>query len=306
MTRCVVALFATFAFALSMSPGRAQEFQRGDANLDARVNIADAVTILGVLFLGDEDPGCADARDTDDDGALVISDGIFVLNYLFLGGPPPSAPFEACGVDPTDDDLDCEVSPPTCAEDDGCFGDDDLNRTTAENIEATQCVEADSAFFQLGDVTITICPFESADLCDGQGTIGCAVILDEIVAEIHPGDEEATATISGFVREMPVTLSDGVNELACQISIDFTLFITVPFQAFPNEDGALVVEFVKPGRIDDYEAELSVTGGVECEIIDGAQELFIEDIIVALEAASGEVLGDINEFLVGQILCEEE
>ena len=198
------------------------------------------------------------------------------------------------------------MPPPDCAEDDGCFGDDDLNRTIAENVEDTQCVEADSAFFQIGDVTITICPFDQADLCDARGTIGCAVHLVEIVAEIHPGDEEATATITGIVQEMPVTLAVGEDQLDCLVSIDFTLFVTVPFQAFPNEDGALVVEFVEPGRIDDFEAELSVTGGVECEIISGAQELFLGDIVAALEAASADVLADINKFLVGEVLCEEE
>ena len=52
---------------------------------------------------------CLDARDTNDDGAVDIADPVFLLSHLFSGGPEPSAPFAACGLDPTPDALGCMI-----------------------------------------------------------------------------------------------------------------------------------------------------------------------------------------------------
>src|SRR5262249_55673870 len=78
------------------------------------------------LFLGNSDPYCFDALDADDDGNLNLTDAISVLGYLFLGGKYAiPAPFPDAGVDPTPDDLTCdngafahirrEILAPTCA-----------------------------------------------------------------------------------------------------------------------------------------------------------------------------------------------
>ena len=92
---------------LAMSP-----FVRGDANQDATVDISDASAILGFLFLGTAAPGCVDAADTNDDGAVDISDASHLLSFLFLGGLTLPAPGpETCGLDPTDDALDCVAFP---------------------------------------------------------------------------------------------------------------------------------------------------------------------------------------------------
>ncbi|MEM7232001.1 MAG: hypothetical protein AAF517_07505, partial [Planctomycetota bacterium] len=83
-------------------------FQRGDANADGRTDISDAVYTLAYLFLGADEPSCLKAADSNDDGGVNISDPSFTLGHLFLGGrifPPPIA----CGDDPTDDALDCEM-----------------------------------------------------------------------------------------------------------------------------------------------------------------------------------------------------
>jgi hypothetical protein len=81
-------------------------FIRGDANEDTIVDISDAVTILGDLFLGDPAPArCRDALDANDDGAADISDAVTVLGHLFLGDGPLPPPFPNPGLDPTLDPL---------------------------------------------------------------------------------------------------------------------------------------------------------------------------------------------------------
>jgi hypothetical protein len=92
---------------------------RGNCNgLDAAVNIADAVYLLGYLFPGTGAPnplGCRDACDANDDAALNIADAVTLLNSLFGPGiplPPPN-PSTGCGIDPTTQ-LGCNTSPPPC------------------------------------------------------------------------------------------------------------------------------------------------------------------------------------------------
>jgi hypothetical protein len=91
------------------SPGTANGgvlFIRGDANSNRRLNVADAVIALRVLFNG-LPATCPDALDADDNGILEITDPLAVLGYLFAGGPVPAAPFPAFGEDPTSDALGC-------------------------------------------------------------------------------------------------------------------------------------------------------------------------------------------------------
>ena len=80
-------------------------FVRGDANMDATVDIADPVFTLSHLFLGGRAPPCLDAADANDSGDLDLSDAVTTLSHLFDGGavlpPPASAP----GGDPTPDGL---------------------------------------------------------------------------------------------------------------------------------------------------------------------------------------------------------
>ncbi len=93
-------------------------FRRGDANVDAVLDLSDGVMILGFLFLGGKEPTCRDAADSNDTGGLDLSDPIYIFTFLFGGGPPPPAPGpDRCGPDPTPDRLDC-VSYPRC--DEGC------------------------------------------------------------------------------------------------------------------------------------------------------------------------------------------
>jgi hypothetical protein len=86
----------------------ASSFRRGDANVDGRVDLSDAIGILDGLFLGGPSPACTDAADANDDGRIDLSDPIALLGALFLGsGPLPAPGREICGPDPTADGLDC-------------------------------------------------------------------------------------------------------------------------------------------------------------------------------------------------------
>jgi hypothetical protein len=90
-------------------------FVRADANAGGKADLSDAAFILNHLFLGDSGPPCEKSADADDSGVLDITDAVYLLGYLFLGGPSPPPPFPDCGLDPTGDNLGCELFPP-CSE----------------------------------------------------------------------------------------------------------------------------------------------------------------------------------------------
>jgi hypothetical protein len=87
------------------------EFRRGDVTADGSINITDAISLLGHLFLGSTAPACLDAADADDNGRLVLTDAIAILNLLFQSGAPLAPPGVECGRDPEPDALgDCSTS----------------------------------------------------------------------------------------------------------------------------------------------------------------------------------------------------
>jgi hypothetical protein len=83
-------------------------FIRGDANGDRVVDISDSVAGLLHLFGGLE-LDCQDAADFDDNGHVEITDAIAALNYLFRDGAPPAPPYPFSGMDPSPDQLDCDL-----------------------------------------------------------------------------------------------------------------------------------------------------------------------------------------------------
>jgi hypothetical protein len=84
-------------------------FIRGDANLDGKLDLSDAVKILLVLYSG-ATTTCSDSLDVDDSGTLDTTDPIRLLEYLFRGAGAPPAPFPDRGLDPTAGDvLTCEL-----------------------------------------------------------------------------------------------------------------------------------------------------------------------------------------------------
>lgn len=85
-------------------------FLRGDANNDGSVDVFDDTVIFEWLNLGGEDRSCLAASDMNDDGAVDNSDVLCMLQWIFMGGVAPPAPFPACAVDPTPDNLGCVES----------------------------------------------------------------------------------------------------------------------------------------------------------------------------------------------------
>jgi hypothetical protein len=82
------------------TPPPQASFVRGDSNCDGEVNLSDAVSLLGSLFLGQGALCCGAAGDADSDGELSVSDAVYLLNFQFQGGPQPDAPFPGCGQGP--------------------------------------------------------------------------------------------------------------------------------------------------------------------------------------------------------------
>jgi len=89
-------------------------FVRGDTNADGKVDIADAICVLGYLFGGPEDPCknsvplCMDAADANDDEGVDIADAVKILGHLFSAEGPLPPPFGECGLDPEGEGLGCE------------------------------------------------------------------------------------------------------------------------------------------------------------------------------------------------------
>jgi hypothetical protein len=102
---------APFAMRIIMMPAGdsiKRFFRRGDVDGDEDKDITDAMVVLLHLFQGGEPPTCQDAEDGNDDGKIDLGDAVYLLNRLFLGGQRFPVPSLHCGLDPTDDDLDCQ------------------------------------------------------------------------------------------------------------------------------------------------------------------------------------------------------
>jgi hypothetical protein len=93
-----------------------KRFRRGDANDDAKVNIADPIWIINELVRQGPPTECKSAADANDDGRVDLSDSMYLIAWRFQGGPSPPAPgVTNCGTDPTEDTLACpENSASTC------------------------------------------------------------------------------------------------------------------------------------------------------------------------------------------------
>jgi hypothetical protein len=92
-------------------------FKRGDATLDGKVDISDAISILTFLFGGvGLFHDCLNAMDADDNSEVGITDAIRILGHLFQGRAELPEPFLKCGPDVDDihspRNLGCRV--PTC------------------------------------------------------------------------------------------------------------------------------------------------------------------------------------------------
>lgn len=84
---------------LSFIAGSNATFVRGDCNQDGSVQLSDAIAALSVLFDGTAPSDCVAACDTNGDSAFDVADAVSLLGYLFVpGSPAPAAPFPTCGT----------------------------------------------------------------------------------------------------------------------------------------------------------------------------------------------------------------
>ena len=82
-------------------------FVRGDANGDAKVNLADAVWCVNELVRKGPRTGCLRAADINADGYYDLSDVVYLIEWGFRGGPTIPDPFPECGTEVGPIDLDC-------------------------------------------------------------------------------------------------------------------------------------------------------------------------------------------------------
>jgi hypothetical protein len=91
-----------------------QLFIRGDGNGDLGLDIADPVWLVASIYHDGPPAPCPDAADSNDDGLVDASDVVYLIEYLFRAGDAPSSPFPECGLDVTEDDVDCQAGSPVC------------------------------------------------------------------------------------------------------------------------------------------------------------------------------------------------
>lgn len=64
-------------------------WQRGDADGDGEVILADAVFIIDFIFTGGPPPDSFYAADANRDGVVNLADAVYTIFYIFKGGPAP-------------------------------------------------------------------------------------------------------------------------------------------------------------------------------------------------------------------------
>ena len=306
-------------FVVSMLGARqaqSAQFIRGDSNLDGQVDISDPVALLGILFLGNEAPGCADAQDANDSGEADISDAIFTLAYLFSGGRMPPPPFGECGCDETDDDaLDCQTPPDGCSADPcgiveppQCIDQEFLTEMIRREVPPTICIAPDAAVIEVTDtMTATVCPADEDTMCEGEP--GCPVAVTEITTELDMENERLIGHMEGNVRGLTIRVDSGFGgDTDCQVDIDFSGDMIIPFvTGFDDEDNLILVEIL-PIEFDRESVviELDARGGFICSLLSGFQDLFVEDLIGQLEMAAGDLLFGLNVELAGLPFCDQD
>jgi len=104
-------------------PGDEPKFIRGDANNDARVDIADGIWIINTLFYGGAPTNCKPAADSNGDGKRDLSDAMFVFQHQLQPGatpstlfPAPPAPYPNCGTAAGVTLADCPIGSSTCTQ----------------------------------------------------------------------------------------------------------------------------------------------------------------------------------------------
>ncbi|MBN1419435.1 MAG: metallophosphoesterase [Planctomycetes bacterium] len=89
---------AASAASLALAADPPALFIRGDANMNGRVDVSDAVTIVRYLF-DDLPVTCLNALDVNNDTTLDLGDPLYLLQWLFVWGDRPPCPCTRPGID---------------------------------------------------------------------------------------------------------------------------------------------------------------------------------------------------------------
>lgn len=83
-------------------------FIRGDVTGDGWVDYLDPIVLYDWLFVGQWEITCVDAGDFDDNGVTDVSDVILMLYWLEDPYWSIPAPWPVCGMDWTEDEIECD------------------------------------------------------------------------------------------------------------------------------------------------------------------------------------------------------
>ena len=292
--------YALLALALAAAPAAAQDsaFVRGDSNTDGSIDISDPVKTLGVLFLGDPDPGCDDAMDSNDSGVLDISDGVFTLNFLFAGGADIPAPYPDCGKDTTADGLGCGAFPGCPSE--SCFDEALLDEIVAENVMPAVCVAVDAAQVTFQTFRITVCPSAAAGTCSGEP--GCTIELTQIAATYDAPTKQVRVHVEGRTTDFPVKVEDTIfgSSVTCLADATFegdaTVILTIDGTGTITAVGDPVFSNVNPELLDAGD-------GLICNALEGQAALVEEQLVTLIEESADGILDTVKPALIGLKVC---
>ena len=270
------------SFGAFHTPVAAQfQFRRGDANLDAAINVADPVLILSALFSGGALP-CDSAADVNDDEAIDIADPVGLLGFLFSGGIAPLPPFPDCGGDPTAGTLACGIGGP-CPLD--LPPDQPLlvSSTPAEGRPGTVLVLAGRNFSQ----TLTE---NRVDFVDGSGEIRIPGALVEVTVDPFVPGLGAPSTLTVVV---PSEVRSGAIELFVETGAGTQFAGSLAFTAAPvitsiaiGTDGTAIA-ILRDASLTIFPDEVVILGrnlatATSVRIFDGLQVTFAPSITLGL------------------------
>ena len=295
-------------------------FQRGDSNGDELFDLSDAVFLVESLFVTNRSFDCMDAADIDDDGRVNVTDAIHAATFLFLGGEAPAAPFRECGLDPTEDDLDCEFYP-GC--DDGgtvtCLSEELVSDLLAGidvgGLGFSFCLPAGVLQFELDAFAVSVCPEDSADPCGGTDTPGCPVDISGLEPVVDLENGRLGLAVSGHIEDLPIDVTESflgttttcLNTIGAEgeTSEPFRLEIILSLLLEETEPGVRSVVGLGESSVENVDLELESSGGLVCVLFSAGQEAFIGLIVAPLEEALQGFAETIEEQVVGLRICDE-
>ena len=273
-------------------------FVRGDSNTDGSIDISDPVKTLGVLFLGDPNPGCDDAMDSNDSGVLDISDGVFTLNFLFAGGADIPAPYPDCGKDTTADGLACAGFPNCVSE--TCFDEAYLDATIAAKVAPEVCVLPDAAQVTFQTFLITVCPSAAGKTCSGEP--GCTIELTQVAGTYDAPTRQIRIHVEGRAIDFPVRVEDTLfgSAVTCLADATFSGDAAVTLTL----DGAGTITAVGDPVFSNVDPQLIDAGeGLVCNAL-AAQADFVEgELVTLIEDSAGGILDAVKPELLGLKVC---